>query len=403
VSAAKVTGLLLAVSWLALVSVRGRSANLFNAVHPAFTYLLVVFAGWVTLSAMWAEFPSAVFADLVRIIPNATLFFIVFSAIRTRQQTNWMLGAFVVGALASAIYGLITPTDPHALDRLSGAAGNANVTASMLVSGAVLAGALAATLRDQPLLRLAAAVAAPFCLFAMFLTLSRGGLVSLGASLIAAVAVSGRWRPAVTGVALLAVLGTVLYFGAFAPAHARDRVTKLGSGTGREDIWKVGWRMVEAHPVRGVGAGNFSHVSVHYLLAPGAITNANFIVDTPKVAHNSYLEVLAELGVIGLVLFLGIVGFSLNSLLRAIRRFEHDGERNMEIVSRAVFVAIIGILAADFFGSREYAKQLWLLMALGPALLAIASARSEQAAAPDAEGRPAPIAPPLARPRAVHS
>jgi hypothetical protein len=48
----------------------------------------------------------------------------------------------------------------------------------------------------------------------------------------------------------------------------------------------------------------------------------------------------------------------------------------MEFISRAVFVALVGMLATDFFGSREYAKELWLLLALAPALLAIS--RSEQ-------------------------
>ncbi len=102
---------------------------------------------------------------------------------------------------------------------------------------------------------------------------------------------------------MIGVLMAVVYFGAFAPAEATERVTKIDGGTGRTDVWTVGWRMVEDHPVRGIGNGNFANTSVHYLLQPGSIVRDDFIVDTPKVAHNSYLEVLAELGVVGLVLF----------------------------------------------------------------------------------------------------
>ena len=55
--------------------------------------------------------------------------------------------------------------------------------------------------------------------------------------------------------------------------------------------------MVEAHPVSGVGAGNFRDVSGQYLLVePGAITASDQIIDEPHFAHNVYLEVLAELG-----------------------------------------------------------------------------------------------------------
>jgi hypothetical protein len=34
----------------------------------------------------------------------------------------------------------------------------------------------------------------------------------------------------------------------------------------------------------------------------------------------------------------------------------------------------VGLLAADFFGSRQYSKQLWLLMSLCPVLLEISRA-----------------------------
>ena len=41
---------------------------------------------------------------------------------------------------------------------------------------------------------------------------------------------------------------------------------------------------------------NFPVASIHYLLEPGALMRTDFIVDNPKVAHNTYLNVLAELG-----------------------------------------------------------------------------------------------------------
>ena len=150
--------------------------------------------------------------------------------------------------------------------------------------------------------------------------------------------------------------------------------------------------MVEAEPVRGIGAGNFPNTSVHYLLEPGALVRDDFIVDEPKVAHNMYLEMLAELGVVGLALFGGVLLFSLWCAARAARTFMRAGDTQLEIISRALFVALVGILASDFFGSRQFSKQLWLLMALTPALLAIA--RAELAAAREpVEPEPAVSAP----------
>jgi O-antigen ligase len=367
-------GILLVLSWVALMTTRRSEERLTFFSHPWFIYVLILFVGWAAISLNWAEETGPALDAVLRYAPNAMLFLIVFSAVRTREQAMWVVAAFVLGALASAVYGLIVPTDPAATERLSGAEGNANETAAALVAGGALAGALAASWRGHPVLRWLAAIGVPLCGYAILLTLSRGGLVALGAALIAAVFVAGRWRPVVLGGAVITAVGAVMYFAVFAPPMARQRVTQLEGGTGRVDIWKVGWRMVESNPLHGVGAGNFQNSSVHFLLQPGAVARSDFIVDTPKAAHNTYLEVLAELGVVGLALFLIILGFSLTTTVKAIRAFRQRGDPQMEIISRALFVALIGLLAACFFGSREFSKQLWMLMALGPAFLAMARA-----------------------------
>ena len=372
VSLPKLMGILLVISWLAGATSRAEG-KLFE--HPVFLYVLLLFGGWVVLSFAWANDEAAVVDTFIRFAPNAMLFLITYSAIKTRDQALWLVGAFVLGTLISAAYGFAVPTDPHAGDRLSGAGGNANETAAALTAGVALSGALAVALKE-PLLRVAAAIIVPLSIFAIFLTLSRGGLVSLGAVLITAVLMAGRRRGVALTVALVAALLTIGYFAAVAPQASKDRVTQLDGGTGRSSIWKVGWRMVEAHPVVGVGAGNFPTESVHYLLAPGAILRADFIVDTPKVAHNSYLEVLAELGIVGLALFLAIVSYALGCALKAVKEFARTGDRSMEIISRALFIALVGLLAGDFFGSREFGKQLWLLMSICPALLALARAQA---------------------------
>ena len=236
----------------------------------------------------------------------------------------------------------------------------------------MLAGALLVGWRRSPPVVVLASVAIGACVVGIFLSLSRGGLVALGVALVAACVLGGRWRPAALA-ALVVVAGvTVGYFAYVASPEARERVTETQGGTGREDIWAVGWRMVEDEPVRGVGAGNFPVASIHYLLEPGAIRRDEFIVDEPKVAHNAYLQILAELGIVGLALFLAIIVFSLGCAFRAARRFARLEDLQMELMSRAVLVALFAVLAADFFISDHFSKQLWLLLALGPSLLAIA-------------------------------
>jgi len=201
---------------------------------------------------------------------------------------------------------------------------------------------------------------------------------------VAAVVVAGRrWRGQAVALAVVIAAAGFFYFGFYASAGAASRVTSFGSGTGRTDIWTVGWRMVQAHPGTGVGVGNYQTSAVHYLLQPGVILRPEFIVDTPKVAHNTYLQVLAELGVPGIAMFLAIIGFSLLCILRAARIFERLGDPPMELLSRALLVALCGVLAADFFISEEFSKQLWLLLGLGPALLGIATTAKRRVSPPD--------------------
>src|SRR4051794_29854669 len=146
----KLMGILLVLSWVALMTTRRGEERIAFFSHPWFIYVLIMFVGWAALSLNWAEETAPALDAVLRYAPNAMLFLIVFSAVRTREQATWVVAAFVLGALASAVYGLIVPTDPAATERLSGAEGNANETAAALVAGAALAGALAAALRRQP-------------------------------------------------------------------------------------------------------------------------------------------------------------------------------------------------------------------------------------------------------------
>jgi len=391
-SVSKLVGLVLVLSWFALITAGERDRREQVFIPPAFLFVLICFVGWAALSAAWAEDTGAAIDATTRYLPNAMLFLIVFAGVRTRKQLLWVVGSLVVGAVVAAVYGMVAGAPQDDPGRV--AIGNANETAASLVMGGTLAAALAFTLRGKPVLRLLTAIAVPLCVFAVFLTLSRGGLVALGASLVAAIVVAGRRRGVVLGVAAAAVLATIIYFGAFASVEARGRILELEGGTGRTDIWTVGWRMAQDQPLLGVGAGNFPVASIHYLLEPGALMRTDFIVDNPKVAHNTYLNVLAELGLVGLALFLAIVALPMWWAARAVGFAALAGDRQLEVLARAMVVVIVGLLAADFFGSRQYSKQLWLLLSLCPVLLQISRAELASRRAGGAAAERALSAPP---------
>jgi len=130
---------------------------------------------------------------------------------------------------------------------------------------------------------------------------------------------------------------------------------------------------VRAHPISGVGVGNSEHAAVNYVLQPGVIHSTSLIFSSqPFPVHNTYLQVLAETGAPGLLLFLAVIVVCLGCALRAARLAARRRDVTMEALARGVLLALIGVLVADFFISVQYDKLLWLLLGLCPAMLAIA-------------------------------
>jgi O-antigen ligase len=81
------------------------------------------------------------------------------------------------------------------------------------------------------------------------------------------------------------------------------------------------------------------------------------------VAHNLYLELAANTGLLGLGSFLGAVGVTLVSLAR-VRRRCLDRRPELASMATAFLLAIVSYLATGLFLSPAYARYFWLIMAL---------------------------------------
>ena len=376
----KATGLLLVLSWLATVAVRRRGVPSLVSVRPLLVAALTVFLVWAGSSVLWARDADAVYAEVTRFLPLFALFLIVHTAVRTRRHVITLVLVVIGGAIVAAIAGILVPppADADAAGRLAGA--EANALAPVLVAGAVLAAAFAGMTTRGLVVRLAAVAASGFCIIGVVLTGSRGGLVGLAMALLAGLVFAGRARRArIVPVMVVAVALTVLYVVVLAPPDLRARISAPGDGSGRSDIWRVGAQMVKANPVLGVGAGNYEARAPQYVLRAGLIRRSDLIVDRPLVPHNIYLQVLAELGVVGLLLFLCIIASALTSAAMAARAFTRQKDEQLELLARALFITLCGMLTSGFFGSWLFHKQLWILLAMGPAMLTVARQRSREA------------------------
>jgi O-antigen ligase len=338
---------------------------------------------WFAVTAVWAETPRSAFSEWLKLLLCGTLFVVVLVAVREAKHVLWIVVAFVGAGVYSAILGLLGVSyglsNPDAAaevaqeGRITAWAGDPNVLAASLVATTVLALVLAGRTRGG--WRLACFVGAGLSLVGVAATQSRGGLVAAIVALVAGVWLFRRKPAKIVPLAVAIVVGLGLYFAAF--PSASHRITESGdAGSGRTELWTVALRSFRQHPVQGIGLNQFRQESGKFVLQPGTLRFVELISERPVVVHNTYLQYLAETGLVGFGLFAALLVTSLRSYQLAIRRFDALGLEKEGLMARGLLVSILGVLAAGFFVSAGVDYKTWLLLALGPAMLGVARASS---------------------------
>ncbi len=308
-----------------------------------------------------------------------------------REPSHLLLvsGGLLAGPVLSALLGLLGGPEIAAyaaanvtFGRLAGGTGDANQLAAGLVSSLPLAVGILVCARPTWIRALAAGTI-PITVIGLAATQSRGGALALLVVLVLMVALVRGARGLALATAGVALVAGAAYLGTTPQALERLRAVDA-NGTGRMDLWNIAWSMAQANPF-GVGLGGFRAEAAAYVHQPGLVENIQLIVDRPVVAHNTFLELLAETGWIGLALFLGVVVGSLASALAAARRFDRMHEPRHAIMARTVGVALLGFMVSAAFISMPFGYRTWAFLALGPALLTVAS-RADAHAGPVARG-----------------
>jgi O-antigen ligase len=131
---------------------------------------------------------------------------------------------------------------------------------------------------------------------------------------------------------------------------------------GRVTIWKRGIQIILEHPITGVGAACFGE-------AIGTLREELDLTPKWQAAHNSYLEVASELGLIGLFVFLSLIFGCLKHFYVLYRKKDEDKlSIERQTISRLLFISAIGTLSAGFFLSQGYSIIFTMLFAFSGAL-----------------------------------
>jgi O-antigen ligase len=150
---------------------------------------------------------------------------------------------------------------------------------------------------------------------------------------------------------------------------------------GRLDLWGAAVRLIATHPLLGVGPDNFRH---YY----GAVLGLE-AWDERVEANNVYLEILADLGVLGLAAFAWVVAGPLVATGRGVLAREARGLRAylaLGVGLSLVAFLVHGLLDA-FLAFNPTAWLFWLLLGFAAALGPASVRRSDPDQKPQVSGR----------------
>jgi O-antigen ligase len=297
---------------------------------------------------------------------------IVWQVAPSRSRQLGLMTAYVFGGYVAAVSTvMLYRTAEGTLRRYAAVQSDPNNLAMTLALALPMAWYLGVTYRS-PLLRWACRLFLPLGLFAIGLTASRGGMLAATVALMVIPLTMTRLSPGKLIAAVLLLLGTGVVAAAYIPERAMQRLATTGTEVedlslgGRFGIWKAGVRALTKRPVTGYGVG-FWRSAVSPWLGPD-----------PQVAHNSFLSVAVETGLVGLVLYLTMFVAVFLALMRL-----PSLERRFALVLLTTLVVAMSPL------SWENDKAVWFVLA---ALLGLAhSLRSGMAPPP----RPAVVARPV--------
>lgn len=203
------------------------------------------------------------------------------------------------------------------------------------------------------------AICATVLIVAILATFSRGALVGLAVALIVAVVLGAVRLSTAAGVGLAAAVAVGALWATHSDVVARSIEEKsniaAANVASRTTTATMAARMTADSPLLGQGPGGFAKAAPRFV--PAGTTHVD-----EKVAHQMYLDVSAELGLLGLGAFLAVIGCAVQGARRARRA---AGDRPL---AEAVLISLGGTLVAACFLSEQFYLPLWLLVALGAAL-----------------------------------
>jgi putative inorganic carbon (hco3(-)) transporter len=364
---------------------------------PSFVWLFAAWIMWAGVGYAVTRYPDVVWPSLIEQGKVLLVALVAVNALRSETQIRYfmlfLLVSYVLFPARSTLVNYFV-TGNTLLGRAIGPFiySNPNDLAALTILMLGPALALWASAAQGSVVRWAALAGAAPLIVIIILTQSRGAFIALVVMALPSAIALVRRRPRTVAL-LAAVVGLALYL---APTAFWKRMEGLRNATSVETIGEMdpegsarqrfavlqnAVHIVQDHPILGIGLGAYGLANAQYNPSLGTL-------DT----HNTYLNIAAETGLPGLVLFLMLVASVLRRAHEARRRAQRVLPAQAEML-RWLQYGLIGYLTAGVFGS--YSRLTFPYVFLG---LLWSASQAVRAQCPPVSAAPAPLRGPPSAP-----
>lgn len=251
--------------------------------------------------------------------------------------------------------GFLEEIDPEV--RAAGLTQGANTAARYFTVTFVFLNYLRTTTKNN-LVRLISIIGMIVTFLGVFYTVSRTGMLLLGIAIILMFLMqpSIKYR---TQLIIIAFLGfsLILIFSGSILGFMKEIVPSIQEGTDtvglRYALWEAGWEMWKDHPITGVGIGMFK-----FTLSQYPSPEYSFLFRKGLVAHNMYVSMLAETGLIGFLLFILLLILSVRNIFISRKRLDPK----LNPIANVWLIVLVALLIGGLTKTDQVDKLLWLVL-----------------------------------------
>jgi O-antigen ligase len=336
--------------------------------------LVVAYWVWAFGTAPFAIWPGLAISTSQIGIPLTVMVIIIGMVPSTRDTADTLSRRFVFSAVLLGVLAMMqgSAVSDAGMSRLTTEGGLDSNDLAAVMAMALPCG-IGAVRRSTGRLRLASIGATAILVMIVIRTGSRGGTVALTAGCLLYVLGFPGWRR----IGMIVAVSAGIAIGWFlAPQGFRDRITSMQSleqdynyteYSGRKQVWSRARIYIRENLVKGVGAGNFP-------MAEGDYGEAQGIRVKWSTAHNTYLQVAAELGVVGACLFGAMM---ILSFVRAFKLWWPSLAVRHGFHRPEYFASLVALATGGYFLSHAYFYPVFAMFALN-ALASRASTASHR-------------------------